>query len=136
MGRWNPWRALRAREDARLRFRSIHPSAGGALVEVRDGVETIYLDHRLDAAERNAALAHELIHLERGVPEVGCPDLLRAKEEALVRAETVRRLVPVDELAGWVKARAEVGPVTVDMVAEEWGVPGYVAETALARLAG
>lgn len=135
LGRWNPWRALRRRERARLHFRSVHPSAGRGYVEVRDGVEQIYLDHRLDRVERNATLAHELIHLERGVPPVGCPDLLRAKEEATVRRETARRLVPLDELAAFVRARAELGGVTVADVAEEFEVPPDVALEAMRMVA-
>lgn len=135
MSAWNPWQALRRRGQARLRFRQVHPSAGGAYVEVRDGRETITLDHSLDRRERNAALAHELIHLERGVPSVGCPDLLRAKEEALVRAETARRLVPPHELWEWGQRRAEVGPVTVEDVCDEFGVPEHVAREALRQVA-
>lgn len=135
MTRWNPWRALRRREQARLRFRSIHPSSGGGLVTVVNGQETIWLDHRLDRVERNAVLAHELIHLERGVPEAGCPDLLRDKEEALVRAETAQRLVPPDELQVWAETRAKLGPVTVVDICDEFGVPIDVAIEAVRHAA-
>lgn len=135
MERWNPWRALRARETARLRFRSVHPSAGRGYVEVRGGLEVITLDHDLTSVERNAGLAHELVHLERGVPEIGCPELLRAKEEAAVRRETARRLVPLDELRSFVAARAELGAVTARDVGEEFEVPIDVALEAMRQVA-
>lgn len=79
--------------------------------------------------------AHKLIHRERGVPPVGCPDLLRVKEEALVRAETARRLLPPAELHAWATTRAEVGPVTVADVCDERGVPEHVAREARPRRA-
>lgn len=134
-GRWNPWRALRAREQARLRFRAVHPSAGRGYVEVRDGHEIITLHHDLDTVERNAGLAHELVHLERGVPPVGCPELLLAKEETAVRRETARRLVPLNDLRTFVAARVEIGPVTAGDVCEEFEVPIDVALEAMRQVA-
>lgn len=134
MGRWNPWAALRRRERARLRFATVHPSGQGRVEVASDGTEWVYLDHRLGRVERNAVLGHELIHLERGVPHVGCPQALRDKEEATVRQITAERLVPPGELAAFVRARTPVGPVTVSDVCEEFDVPRDVAEEACRRL--
>lgn len=133
--RWNPWRALRARETARLRFRAVHPSAGRGYIEIVGGYEVITLHHDLDPVERNAGLAHEIIHAERGVPPVDCPPLLLAKEETAVRRETARRLVPLDELRAFVAARAEFGAVTAGDVGEEFEVPIDVALEAMRQVA-
>ena len=128
MGRWNPWRALRRREQARLRFRAVHPSAGGAYCEVHpDGTEHIYLDHSLDQVHRNAALAHELVHLERGLPHPHAPWALVQTEEARVRAETARRLVPPDELRAWATARTDDDPITLVDICDHFDVPTAVA---------
>lgn len=135
MSRWNPWGALRARERARLHFRAVHPSAGRGYVIVAGDLEVIVLHHDLDQVERRAGLAHELVHLERGVPPADCPPLLRAKEEAAVRRETALRLVPLDELSTFVNARAELGPVTARDVCEEFEVPVDVALEAMRRVA-
>lgn len=135
MSRWNPWGALRARERALLRFRAVHPSAGRGYVIVAGGVELIVLHHDLDQVERRAGLAHELIHLERGVQPEDCPPLLRDKEEAAVRKETALRLVPLDELRSFVNARAELGAVTARDVCEEFEVPVDVALEAMRRVA-
>lgn len=91
---WDPWRALRQRPETLFRWQAINVESGGAIVEVRDGVETIYLDVEQITGQRAraAALTHELIHLERGVPSVGCDESCRAAEEAVVRALTRRRM--------------------------------------------
>lgn len=48
------------------------------------------------AAQRRSTLAHELVHLERGVRDCG---LWAAREEASVEAEAARRLVRPGDLA-------------------------------------
>jgi hypothetical protein len=84
--------------------------------------DTVVLDDRLGRRQRNATLAHELVHEER---RVGWPDATPAtmeREEAIVRRITAERLVPVEELAE-LAARAELNPVEVWEVAEHFDVP-------------
>lgn len=97
---------------------------------------TIRLDPRLDRRQRRAALAHELVHLERGggVTCAGMPATwvpLRQREEQRVNREVARRLVPPAELDALVESRRSVGPVTSEVVADEFDVPEWVAGIAL-----
>ncbi|HEX2578624.1 MAG TPA: hypothetical protein VHK88_19935 [Aquihabitans sp.] len=130
-GRTNPWRRLRQREQARLHFGDVHPSGRGR-IEVRpDGTEDIYLDSGLGRRDRNAVLAHEVTHAERGVPPTDCPRALYDKEEETVRRITTDGLVPPTELAAFVRARLSTGdPVTVDDMVEHFDVPEATARHA------
>jgi hypothetical protein len=138
MRRWNPWKALAARPDVVLRQAAL----GGTLIGFCDagegrGPPTITLARTLDRVERNAVLAHELVHLERGggIDFAGAPRSWRAvveREEHIVDREVARRLVPLQELRRFANARAEAGEaVTVDDVMEEWDVPHWVARDAV-----
>lgn len=118
----------------------MHPRTGGsAAVVLPGGDELVLLDHGLAAehrrAERRVALGHEVTHLERGLLPADAPAALLAAEEARVRAEVVRRMVPVDELRAWAAELAELGPVTAHDVAEEFGVTIEVAIEACRRAA-
>lgn len=128
---WNPWRALRELEHARLGHVELPEGVEGMLVPYPDH-PVILLDDGLTQVERNAALAHELVHLERGWP-------CRAPwaEEERVHDEVARRLVPLDQLHRWVVER-EMADVPVDVwdVAEGWWVPEHVAGRALRLLYG
>ena len=53
------------------------------------------------AAQRRCTLAHEIVHLERGVNDCGP---WSAHEERWVHREVARRLIPVDELAAAVRS--------------------------------
>ena len=135
MAAWNPWRALRERDWVSLRWARL--PAGTRGLWVSDGTtSTITIDARLGRVERNATLAHELVHDERGVMlTVEAPRALRAKEEAIVADITAHRLVPADDLRQFVDARVGCGEgVTAAMVAEEFEVPVRVALRALAQL--
>jgi hypothetical protein len=55
------------------------------------------------------------------------------REEAIVRREVARRLVPEDELRAFVSRLITVGPVTVDEIAEEFDVDHEVATEAARR---
>lgn len=129
---WNPWRALRERHWLTLEW--VHlAGCHGRLVENHRG-RVVQLDHRLGRRERNAVLAHELVHDERGVLyEPGTPPGLVEKEEHHVRRITADRLVPPGELARYIAGLDGEG-VTAAMVADEFDVPHDVAELALARL--
>lgn len=97
-GRWNPWRALRDLGDVVL-VRDV-PLAGprGLAIVFPDGEPVVALDPALSRVERRSVLAHELVHLERGILPQDAPDHVVAREERLVDDETARRLVPADEL--------------------------------------
>jgi hypothetical protein len=62
---------------------------------VRDNGSVIALRADTSLAQRRCTLAHELIHLERGVVECG---IWLGREELLVHAEAARRLVSLDAL--------------------------------------
>jgi Zn-dependent peptidase ImmA (M78 family) len=96
--RWNPWRALREQADVVL-VRSV-PLAGprGLAIVFADGEPVVALDPELGRVERRSVLAHELVHLERGLLPADAPEHVVAKEERQVDDEAARRLVPVDEL--------------------------------------
>lgn len=125
----NPWQTLRGRPVVRLWWSLLPPGVDA----VWDGDE-IHIDFRLSRTERRCALMHELVHHER---QVGWPDASAAtmeREEQIVRSETARRLVPPEHLARWVEARAEVEPITAELVAQEWDVTAEVARVALRQV--
>lgn len=134
---WNPWRALRSRPHIVLRFAALPADTGGAVYWPRGARAAIVIDPALRRRERNAALAHELVHDERGggadkegMPASWSPVVVR--DEAAVDREVARRLVPPEELAKFLEVMEllEVG-VTVYEVAEHFDVPEDVACEAL-----
>lgn len=131
---WNPWRSLRERPRAQLLWQRLVGTPGFVEVGV-GGSEVIVLDPRVGRRQRRAVLAHELVHLDRGLLPAGTPRLVVDREEFQVRAETARRLVPGPALARMVAERSDVEGVTAAMVADEFDVPLDVAEVALAALA-
>ncbi len=131
MAGWNPWAAARALPRLEIWFADV---ADGATWHRDDAGDHITLDASASRRDRRALLAHELVHVERGV---GYPDATPAtmqREEAIVRRETAIRLVPLPELARLVERRGDVEPVTADLVAEEFDVPEHVAREALLAL--
>lgn len=131
--RWNPWRELRRRPHVRLEYREMHP-ARGRVVDHGNGLQTITIDPRLSRVDRNAALAHELTHLDLGLvwPE-GMPEHVVAHGELRVDALTIRRLVPAAELEEFINQRHTIGMVVARDVAEEFDVPVELADRALRR---
>jgi hypothetical protein len=69
------------------------PMTGSLLGELRYPVIALRADS--SAAQRRCTLAHELVHLERGVPPGG---LWAAREELIVHAVAARRLIRLEEL--------------------------------------
>ena len=131
---WNPWRALRERRHLRLVFAEMPDACGrGALLDEADGTRTVMLDYRLDRRDRNAVLAHELVHDERDVLYADdTPIALVVKEEGYVNREVSRRLVPRPDLTELVEQLEDLGePVHAVTVAEEFDVPLDVAQRAL-----
>jgi hypothetical protein len=134
---WNPWRELRRRTHIVFRLAVLPDATGGGVYWARGGRAAIIIDPRLRQVERNAVLAHELVHDERGggaadpcMPASWGPVV--ARDEAAVDQEVARRLVPPEELAKFceVLALLDVG-VTAREVAEHFDVPESVAGDAL-----
>lgn len=136
---WNPWRALRQREHLTLGTTPLPKLLGGAVyVPVRGGKAVILLDPSLSRRERDRALAHELVHDERGggadlpgMPATWQPVV--ARDERQTDDEAISRLVPPGELAAWCARRVALGEtIEAYHVAEEWDVTEEVARRALA----
>lgn len=133
---WNPWRALRARKHLRLEWGRLS-HGNGRIVDHGDGQRTITLDTRLTGVERNAVLAHELVHDELDyLWPIGTNEAFVRWGERVVDQIVAERLVPHDLLQQFVLAYSELEGVTVDVVAREFRVPVDVAERALCRLPG
>ena len=140
MGAWNPWRALRARDHIDF-FLAPLPFQLRAVLWPRGERSAIVIDPSLTRQERSAALAHELVHDERG-GGCGCPEdappawrPVAVREERAVSREVARRLLPVGPLMAFVAARVEAGDsVTPATVAEEFDTTEDVARVALVLL--
>lgn len=135
---WNPWTALRDRTHVTLGFTPLPAALGGAVyVPVRRNRAVILLDPALSQRERNRALAHELVHEERGggADRPGMPpdwQAVVARDERQTDDEAISRLVPIDDLVRWCARRSTVGdPIEPHVVAEEWHVTEEVARRAL-----
>lgn len=125
MAGWNPWAALRERSHLTLRWAALPKGVRGLFVS--DG--TIVLDVGLGRVRRNATLAHELIHDERGV--IGDARL----DERGIDDEVARRLVPLDDLAHLVASICDDGTPVMDYeIAEAFDVPIDVAQRACTLL--
>lgn len=130
MVRWNPWRALRG-SDVDLWFAPLGGHRGRW--QRSGGRDEILLEETLPRRERREVLAHELIHVERGV---GWPDATAAtmeREEALVWREALDRLVPPDEVHEFLTRRASAAPVTLDDLADEFDLSADGAHRIAAR---
>ncbi len=132
---WRVWGELRRRHHIELAWAELHGERA-RIDQLPGGWIRITLDCRLRADERRAALAHELVHDERGILfDDDTPLAIVRKEEALVQAEAVRRLVPPDALAELVRRIVEHdGQVTWREVAEAFQVPRREAQAALEQL--
>lgn len=132
--RWSPWRALGERGHIAFRFDDSVDDIGGAVYGRLGDWAAIIISPALDQVERRCALAHELVHDERGVTTPGATDATMQLEEERVRRESARRLVPLEELLELVTARADVEAVTAVLVASEFEVTVPVAAEALRQL--
>jgi hypothetical protein len=95
--RYDPWRDLRENWPEVRVVRA--PLRGRLLGELRYPV--IVLRSSSSAAQQRCTLAHEIVHLERGVGECGP---WAAREEQLVEAEVARRLIPTSDLVAALRA--------------------------------
>lgn len=135
---WDPWGELVWRPHLTLVWRPLPESTGGAAIVRFGGAAVVYLDPRLEAEDRRAALAHELVHDERGYqPTLGTRSwrAVVAAEERRVDDEVARRLVPLHKLLEAAEAAEDFGHhVTAAELAADHEVPVYVAEQACALL--
>jgi hypothetical protein len=131
MAGWDPWAAAARLPSLEIWFGDV---PDGATWHRADGQDHITIDARADRRLRRALLAHELVHVERGVGYPLATERTMQREEAIVRRETARRLVPPQELSELVARRGEVEPITAALVAEEFDVPEPVAADALRAL--
>lgn len=92
----------------------------------------IVLATRLGRRPRRCALAHELIHDERGLVVSEMPPELAKKEESAVEREVARRMVPRAELVAMIARATDLGEgLGVAEVAEAFDVDEDVARRAL-----
>lgn len=127
--------------NVRLGFERLPNECGGAAIYFGPRTTVILLDPRLTQAERKAALAHELLHLERGSISHcrnvrGALSVEVVREENRIQREVALRLVPLDELGRVVDRLAGLGHGVMPAdVADEFDVPPVVASQALQELA-
>lgn len=120
---------MRALEPATLvAFASLGGPAGRWERDAEGDV--ILLEASLRRRERLVALAHELVHAERGIGYPVASDATMQLEEERVRREVARRLVPLDRLRRYTRSGAGSRPVSAADVAAEFDVTEEVAELA------
>ena len=129
---WDVWAELRRRPHVTLEWADLGGD-GGRIDRHAGGWTIITLDYRLMQRERRAALAHELVHEERGILfDADTPVALIDKEESAVRREVAWRLCPPVELARRIRHTVDNGqPVTAQNVCEWFDVPVDVALEAM-----
>jgi hypothetical protein len=79
----------------------VEPMCGDLLGEVRNNGQLIALRAETTDAQLRCTLAHELVHLERGLFDCGP---WAQREEILVHTEVALRLVPIDALGAAIRA--------------------------------
>lgn len=107
---YDPWRHLRSMPHVRLRLTCDEAELDGAQAWWYPDLVEIVLDARLPQTDRRCALAHELVHAERGDGPCVTP-VLELRQEHAVDVEAARRLIGLPELAdalGWAHGPAEV----------------------------
>ena len=128
---------LRERPEIELMLCDL-PEGVNAIYARQGDAKAILVNRVLRPAERLAALAHELVHDERGHaghdPDHPHWAPVVAREENRVENIAARRILPLDELAVYVDVMAEFEPVTAESVAWDLGVSVHVARRALQQL--
>jgi hypothetical protein len=137
VGHWHPWRALRERPHIIFAREPLPAACGGAVIAWAAESTLIVVDDALGLDERRVALAHELVHDERGSMPAGADAVMIAREERRVEDEVARRLAPVEDLAllAFEADAAGAGWTAAD-VAERLGVTPEVVERAVRLLDG
>jgi Zn-dependent peptidase ImmA (M78 family) len=118
VGEYSPWRDAAARHpDVHIARVDLHPACGAWVAS--EGV--ILLSDRMDRAERNTTLAHEIAHIDLGHRSTGRRWFDQRQERDADRLAATR-LVGLDELAvtlAWALCPEEVAAaleVTVAVV--------------------
>jgi hypothetical protein len=136
---WDPATAAAERADLVVVEDPVAALFGGGFLVRRDGRHAIVLEPDLHPWQRRAALAHELVHVERGILDLRCaPEGWEhevVREERAVRREVAARLAPPSVVRVVVDRLGRAGEaVTAAAVAVELEIPLDVAEEALAVL--
>jgi hypothetical protein len=110
---YDPWRDLAQNwPDYRV---LIEPMDGDLLGQIRDDA-VIALRADSSTGQQRCTLAHEIVHLERGLGDCGP---WQSREEAAIESEVSRRLIPLQALA---RALRSVGgdsdPATLGAILE------------------
>jgi hypothetical protein len=103
---WNPWRHVGDNYPHITVVRD--KELPGRIWGLTDGTR-IWICKRLNQAQRRSTLAHELLHIERGLPPNDPRGL--AREEKLVSALAARRLIALPDLIEalrWTREPAEL----------------------------
>jgi hypothetical protein len=139
---WNPWTELDRRPHITFALAPLPPATGGGFHALwPNGEAVVVVDAGRPRVEQTAILAHELVHDERG-GACPCSDddppawaAVVAREEARVARLAAGRLVPLEELAGYVDQVVELDEsVTTSAVAEEFDTTEGTALEALLAL--
>lgn len=138
---WDVWRELRSHPEIVLKRGILPDAVGGAVYWPQGDLAAVVLDKRLSRVERRAALAHELVHHERGGGTAtwdGMPaamTVIEDRDEARVNDEVARRLVPLEELAKVIKSATSMElPIETWQIAAIFDVPDRVADRAMQLL--
>lgn len=103
----HPWQRLRSLPGVRVFVVRLDCGRWGFYDAEQNA---LYIDSRLNQAERRSTIAHELLHLERG-DEPCVTDWHEAKQERLVDAQTARDLIalaPLADALAWAENEHEV----------------------------
>lgn len=128
---WNPWAAARTHLHLEIVYDDV---AEGAMWHRDAHGDCITISASATRRQRRALLAHELIHVERGIGYPAATPATMQREEAIVRRETAQRLVPQSELMDLIERLEGIEPVTATLVGEEFDVPEDVAIEAMLAL--
>lgn len=98
--RYNPWRHLRdCWPEVTVVHEELPPRVLGLVKG--DGL-VISINQRITRFQARCVLAHEIVHLERGIFD--CRGQWRAKEEKVVHELASRRLITLEQFAGAIVA--------------------------------
>lgn len=107
---YDPWRHLRSMPHVSLRWTRDEAELDGAQAWWYPDLVEIVIDAGLPQADRRCALAHELVHAERGDGPCVTP-VLEIRQEHAVDVAAARRLIGLRALAdalAWGHGPAEV----------------------------
>lgn len=108
VGGVNPWAVLRESPGVTLRFA---PLPDGQVAETCFDTATVTLAPGLKQRERNDAMMHELVHVERG----SVHEAYAEREEQVVEEETARRLIPLAALLDALRWTRDVHQLAVEL---------------------